>query len=187
VCEAEQWEDALIELKRQSYVPSVRHQEAAWRAKIYVGMERYQEVLKLVEEARRNSCDIGPYLAIAHARLGHSKEALRIAHEAYRVKRKGAEMALGHVYFASKEYDQALRWFETAAQNRLQRASAQREIGRTLVTLGDYWEACVAYEQAIRLTPFVLPEDLRQLADCLRKTDRERAADEQDQLAVEKA
>jgi len=83
--------------------------------------------------------------------------------------------------------DEALRWFEAAAQNRLQRASAQRAIGRTLVALGDYREACVAFERAIRLTPFVRPEDLRELADCLRKTHRERPADELEQLADEKA
>lgn len=187
MCEAEQWDDALIELKRQSYARSVRQQQAAWRAKIYIGMERYEEVLKLVEEARRDSCDIGPYLAIAHARLGRTEKALRIAQEAVRVKRRGAEMALGEVYFAREDYDQALRWYEAAAQVRLQRPSAQRAIGRALVALEDYGEARVAYEQAIRLTPFVRPEDLRRLADCLRATHRERTADEIEQLADEKA
>ncbi len=187
MCEAEQWEEALIELKRQSYAPSVRQQHAAWRAKIYIGMERYTEVLKLVGETRSSSCDIRPYLAVAHARLGHAEQALRIAQEAHRVKRQGADVALGHVYFARKEYDEALRWYEAAALNRRQRASAQRAIGRTLVALGDYGEAQIAYEQAIRLTPFVRPEDLRQLAECLRKTDRERAADEIEQLADERS
>lgn len=187
MCEAEQWEDALIELKRQSYAPSIRRQETAWRSKIYLGMERYQEVLNLAREARRASCDISTYLAIAHARLGHRSVALRTAREAYRVKRPGAEMALGHVYFARRDYDEALRWYEVAARNRKQRASAQRAIGRTLVDLGDYHEAAAAYESAIRLTPFAHPEDLRQYADCLRNTHREQIADEIERLADEKA
>ena len=186
MCEAEQWEDALIELKRQSYARVVRQNAAAWRAKIYIGMERYQEVLELEAEARRDACDIEPYLAVAHARLGHAKKALRIAEEALRVKRSGAEMALGHVYFARQEYEPALRWYEAAAQNRIQRAAAMRAVGRALISLGDYREACVAYEQAIRLTPFVRPEDLLQLAECFRQTHQERAA-EMEQLAHEKA
>ena len=96
-------------------------------------------------------------------------------------------MALGHVYFERKEYDEALRWYEAAARSRKQRASAQRAIGRTLIALEDYREAAAAYEQAIRLTPFARPEDLRQYADCLRQTHREHTADEIEQLAEEKA
>jgi tetratricopeptide (TPR) repeat protein len=187
VCEAEQWDEALIELKRQSYAPQIRQTAAMWQAKIYLGMQRYQEVLDLEAEAMRHACDIAPFLAVAHARLGHTEEALHIAQEALRVQRPGAEIALGHVYFEGKEYDLALHWYEIAAQHWFERAAAMRAVGRTLIALGDYREACFAYKQAIGRTPFVRPEDLLQLATCLKQTHHERAAAEMEQLAEEKA
>ncbi|HLJ54861.1 MAG TPA: tetratricopeptide repeat protein [Chthonomonadaceae bacterium] len=183
MCEAEQWDDALVELRRQGFARSVREQETAWRAKIYVGMGRYAEVLKLADEARRRSCDIRPYLAIAHARLGHREQALRIGSEALRGKAPDAQISFGHVCRACDRYEEALRWFEAAARNRKYRASAQCAIGDTLAALGDYREAAAAYEQAIRLTPFARPEDLRALSDCYAKTHWESAARELAQLA----
>jgi tetratricopeptide (TPR) repeat protein len=186
VCEAEQWEDALVELKRQSYAQSVSQYASAWRAKIYIGMERYQDVLELEGEARRTNCPIEPYLAVAHARSGNVKKALSIAEEALRLKRPGAAMALGHVYFADKQYELALKWYEAAARNRMQRASVLRAVGRALIALRDYREARIAYELAIRLTPFVQPEDLLQLAKCLHRTHPAYAA-EIELLAHEKA
>lgn len=156
---------------------------ALWKAKIYLGMERYQEVLDLEEEARRENLAIEPLLAIAHARLGHWARALSIAEEALQAKQSGAEMAMGHVYFEDKEYELALQWYEAAAKHRTQRAVALRAAGKTLVCLGDYPEARAAYVSAIRLTPFVRPDDLLQLAKCLRHLQQERAAIEMEILA----
>lgn len=186
MCEAELWEEALIELKRQSYAQAVHKQAPAWRAQIYLGMERYQEVLALQKEAVRADCPIDSYLAVAYARLGNMQSARRIAEEALRLKQSGAKIAMGDVYFAEKQYDAALIWYEAAAQHRTQRVAAQRAIGRALIALGDYREARVMYEQAIRKTAFVLPEDLLQLARCLQGTDPQYAA-ELEILASEKA
>jgi len=96
-------------------------------------------------------------------------------------------MALGDVYFADRQYTLALLWYEAAAQHRMQRADALRAAGRTLIALGDYRESRIVYEQAIRLSKFVRPEDLLQLAECLRKTGHVTAAAELGLLAHEKA
>ncbi|MCW3051965.1 MAG: domain protein putative component of TonB system [Chthonomonadales bacterium] len=159
-----------------------------WKAKIYLGMERYQEVLDLGVEARRENVSIGiePPVAVAYARLGHWDTALRIAEGALREKQSGAEIAVGHVYFEDKEYELALQFYEDAARHKSERAAAMRGIGKTLICLGDYPEACAAYEAAIRLTPFVRPDDLLQLAKCLRHLQQERAAVEMEILAHEK-
>ena len=159
---------------------------AIWKAKIYLGMERYEEVLDLGVEARRENLSIEPYLAVAYARLGHWDTALRVAETALLAKQSGAEMALGHVYFEDREYELALQSYEAAARHRSERAVALRAIGKTLICLGDYPEARAAYEQTIRLTPFVRPEDLLQLAKCLYQMQQERTAAELEVLANEK-
>jgi len=185
-CETENWEEALKEWKRHRQGQELRQNDLIWAAKIYLGLERYQEVLRLEGKARRAACAIEPYLAMSHAYLGHHEKALSIAEEAVRLKRPGAEMALGEVYFADNQYASALRWYDTAAQNRRERADALRAVGRALIALGDYREAGVAYEQSIRMTKFVRPEDLRQLAQCLHKTGRANAAAEIELLASKK-
>ena len=177
----------MLELKRQSFAQSVSQNATLWKAKIYVGMARYQEALDLEAEAGRENAPIEPYLAVAYARLGHWHRALSIAEEALQANLPGAEMAMGHVYFEDKEYELALQWFEAAIRPRNQRAVALRNIGKTLICLGDYPEARAAYEAAIRLTPFVRPDDLLQLAECLRHTQQERAAVEMEILAHAKA
>jgi tetratricopeptide (TPR) repeat protein len=187
VCEAELWDEALVELERQNYAPVIRESEPAWRARIYLGMGRYDKVLALKEQARRCGCPIEPFLAVAYARLGQTERAHHIAAAALRLKRQGAELALGHVCFAAQEYDVALRWYDAAAQDRLHRADALRAAGSALIAQGDHREARVAYEQAIRLTPFVRPEDVLQLAHCLRETRGERAAAAIEQLAHDNA
>ena len=67
VCEAELWDEALTELNRQNYSPHVKKEEAAWLAKIYLGMKRYEDVLNLQQRARTDGCDIRTYLAVAYA------------------------------------------------------------------------------------------------------------------------
>ena len=186
MCEAEQWEGALVELKRQSYVPFVRRNATAWKAQIFIGMERYRDVLAMKEEARRSACNIDPFLAVANARLGNIDKALRAASDALRSKQPDAKMALGHVYFAAQDFDRALVWFEAAAQNRIQRAGAMRAAGVTLIALGDYREARKAFEQAIRSGPFARREDLIHLAECCRQCHQEGFAAEIEQLAEEK-
>jgi len=185
VCQTELWEDALIELKRQSYSPLVKRVQAQWLARIYLGMKRYEAVLELEEQARQEGCDIQVFLAIAHARLGHHTTALWIAKETVRVRRHGAEVALGHVYYEAGEYEEALRWYERAAQHLLDRADVLRAMGKTLMRIGDYHEAASMYAQAILVTPFARSEDLRQFAECLRRIGDKHAA-EIEQIAHEK-
>ncbi|HLV80364.1 MAG TPA: tetratricopeptide repeat protein [Chthonomonadaceae bacterium] len=180
------WEDALTELKRQSYSPMVKRVQAQWLARIYLGMKNYTAILDLEDQARREGCDIQTFLAVAHARLGHHATALRMAKEAVRVRRQGAAIALGHVYFEAGEYEEALLWYERGAHHLLQRMDVLRAMGKTLMALGDYREAAWAYEQAVRLTPFARGEDLRQLAECLYRIG-DRRASEVEALAEEKA
>jgi len=149
-------------------------------------MGRYQEVLELEEEARRENLSLEPLLAVAYARLGNWGRALSIAEEALQAKQPGAEMAMGHVYFEEKEYELALEWYEAAAKYGNQRSVALRATGKTLICLGDYPEARAAYEAVIRLTPFVRPDDLLQMATCLHHMVQERAATELEILAHEK-
>ncbi len=180
------WEDALLELKRQSYSQVIRRNALAWKAKILIGMERYREVLAMKDEARHSECNIDSFLAVAYARLGDNDKALRMASNSLRSKQPGAKMALGHVYLATQDYDRALIWFEAAARNRQKRAVAMRAAGLVLIALGDYREARNAFEQAIRCSHFARYEDLIHLAECCRQCHKESLAAEIQQLAEEK-
>lgn len=186
MCEAEQWEDALVELKRQSYVQSIRQNAPAWKAQIFIGMERYRDVLAMKVVARRDGCNIDSFVAIAYARLGNIDKALRTASDALHSNQPGAKMALGHVYFAAQNFDRALLGYEAAAQNRAQRPGAMRAAGLALIALGDYREARNAFEQAIRSGPFARCEDLIHLAECCRHCHQEDYAVEIEELAEEK-
>ncbi len=187
MCEAELWDEALVELKRQSYSPAVKKQETIWLARIYLGLEQYDRVLELADRARQDACDIRPSLAVAYARTGQQEQALRLAQEAVRVGRPGAEFALGQVYYEAGDYERALRWYERAARSLLARNEAMPAMGKTLMALGDYREARAVYAQVVRLRPFVRVEDLLQLAECLRHLGRNRQAAVMEQLAHEKA
>jgi len=88
-CETEHWDEALTELHRHRKGQEFRQHVLVWTAKIYLGLEQYQKVLQLEGKARRAACAIEPYLAVAHARSGHTEEALRVAEEALRLKRSG--------------------------------------------------------------------------------------------------
>lgn len=185
MCEAELWDDALIELNRQNYAPDVKKEEAAWLASIYLGMKRYEEVLDLQQRARADDCDITPLLAIAYARLGRLEEARVLAKEARDKHLPGAERAMGHVYFEAGDLERALYWYEEEARGWFDSASAMALAGKTLIALGDYGEAAAAYERALKMARFRDAENIRQLAECYRQTGRQRRAEELEKLAEE--
>jgi tetratricopeptide (TPR) repeat protein len=182
VCEAELWEEALIELKRQNYSPMVKKEEVVWLAKIYLGMERYQDVLHLQQRARVDGCDITPFLAVANARLDKHEKALVLAKEALDNRQDGAKRALGDVYFVAGDFEHALYWYEQVARSWLEYAAGIALVGKALFALGEYREATVAYERAVRMASFRRDDDLGQLAECYRKTGRDSLAAELEQL-----
>lgn len=178
MCEAQLWDEALVELKRQNYSPLVKKEEIAWLAKIYLGQEKYEEVVQLQSAARQKGCDITPYLAVAYARLNKPDKALVLAKEALQDRREGAKRAIGDVYFAMGNFERALYWYEQMARSWLDYAEAMTLIGKTLAALGDYREAATAYERAARWSSFRRNEDLLQLAECYQKTGRPHRAAE---------
>jgi tetratricopeptide (TPR) repeat protein len=119
---------------------------------------------------------------MALARQGRREAAFEIAREALRNRRDGAERAMGRVCAANGDHPRALLWYERAA-GRSDGEQALRWMGRTLLAMGDYREAAVALERSIRASGFLRTEDVWKLGECLRKTRRERLADEIEQRA----
>jgi tetratricopeptide (TPR) repeat protein len=185
VCEAELWDEALIELNRQNYSPLVKKEEAAWLAKIYLGMQRYEDVLNLQQRAGADGCDITLFLAVAYARMGEHENALVLAKEALDRRQPGATRVMGHIYFAVKDWERALYWYEKDAYGWLEYGDGTALVGKALYMLGDYREAARVYERAVPWTPFRRTKDLYPLAECYRKTGRTSLAEEIERLAAE--
>lgn len=187
MCEAELWDEALIELKRQSYAIQVKKEETRWLAHIYLGMGRNEEVVALKAKAKETACDIDIYLAVAYARLGQHTRAMQVAQEAIRRKRSGVEKMMGHIYTATGDHETALRWYEQAAQSVFDHSRAMRYVGQSLMALEDYPEAAFAFETAVSGTTFARVQDIQALAECYRHIGRDRKADDLEQLAQEKS
>jgi tetratricopeptide (TPR) repeat protein len=176
------WEAARRKLKnmrRSGRIPA-EHLDA-YRAQILLGLGRYEKVVELGVQ------DIS--LALAHARLGSYEKALRIAREAVRQKRPGAELALGEIHSQMGDLDEALRCYESGVQ-RLRCGGSldrlMRGMGRTLAALGDDEEARPVFEQAIRRSRYLHVEDLQQLVECYRRLGDEPAAKKLSALLAER-
>lgn len=188
--QAEMWDEALDQLERQvwpEWMTSNSMRKENWQAEIYLGSGRYEDVLRLHDGDKQADSPLAVYLAVAHAKLGHRELARRIAHEvkrrAGRYDQPDAERAMGDVLFEAGEHERALECYEKGMMSR----DAMRAMGKSLMTLGDYAEARLALQQAIRFTSWVRAEDLLLLAECLRHLGEERAAAEAKQLAREYA
>jgi tetratricopeptide (TPR) repeat protein len=92
---------------------------------------------------------------------------------------------MGLILELAGEDDSALLWYEREAARHGQRAPAMRRIAELLEKMQDYREARVAWQQAIRLSPFVRWEDLEELAECCRNLGRAEESAEALTLAAE--
>jgi tetratricopeptide (TPR) repeat protein len=175
------WDDALEQLQHFQWSAPIRKKETEWRARIYLGREQYDDIIRLAEGADRRTNDIEEVVTLALLRQGQRDAASQTASAALRKHRRSAKRAMGHVYAAEGDYERALLWYERDLGGTNPFATL-RLLGETLMQLGDYREASQMLDQAIRLAPYVRVEDMRHLAECLRKIGKEQAAGEVEQL-----
>lgn len=177
------WEEALGELKKLRKPGEQNAYLADEEAAIYGRLGRYERVLDLSKHDPKGRMAATAAVAMAH--MGRREEALRAAQTAVKERRPNGEFATARVLEITGDLESALAWYERAAKRFGQRAEAMRRAASVLVELGDYREACVAWEQAIRLSPFVRAEDLERLAECRRKRGQSDRAREAEALAAE--
>jgi tetratricopeptide (TPR) repeat protein len=177
------WQEALRELERLRSLPAVAR--SRWRARIYFGMERYEEVVRLAREGGPGGSMCG-WLACAYAALGRHREARRVAGEAVALRGRAAAGAMGYVLMAAGDPAAAIPWYDRAALDPSSRPAALWKLGHLLTVLGDYREAAAALESAIRAASYLRYEDARELARCWRHLGREHDADLLEQLAADR-
>lgn len=177
------WPEAHIELRRlkatkpgypgiQSFEASIYYQQGDCNRAIFLSRKHSER-------------EMAPVIAVALARLGHLEEAVQWARWAVACRSRHAEHAMADVLEWRGDLESAVLWSERAAKRVGERGSAMQTTAHYLMELQDFKEARVAWQQAIRLSPFVRWEDLEQLAICCRNLGQEEEALEAETLASE--
>ncbi len=185
LCELEMWDEAgreLHHLHRSGEITET--EECAFRARIALGRERYDEVIDLAEASAEQPEDLKLLLALAYATQGRREEALRTLNAAGRPKGHDAKRPRGDVYAALGDYETAMSYYEQnfAFYRNYHTLSA---MGTVLMALGEYKEARSLFRNAVLNTPYRRAKDLRMLAQCCRAFGDERCAQEAEQLIEE--
>lgn len=184
-CEADMGNEAMIAMEKmrpQDRINFGHQSDLCW---IYCGQEKYEEVLELVGSDIEPDVRLAPAFAVALAHSGRLQEARNAAHRAIEKRTNYGELAMGLVEEQAAEFEEALCWFERVASRQGQRPAAMRRVAFSLISLHDDKGACMALEQAIRLSRFVRVEDLELLAKLLMRLGQPDKAEEVNSLAGE--
>lgn len=168
MCEAELWDEALSQYNRmRSAGEFPEGLLVEYLARIYLGRGQYESVRRMVGREGAQSILVPATLACLHLR--QKDRAVRLAEQAAREKRPGAGLAMGAVREATQDLEEALGWYEWEASRftSIRQDQPLRAAARVLMELGEFGEARVAIENAIRQSQFLHPEDVECLEKCL--------------------
>ena len=166
MCEVGRWEQALEHLDSIERLQWVDEQGARnWRALILAALDRFDEALDAIGTAHETEPWSIGVAAILHARKGNRERAEDLLSQAQTMQIPDLCYIEARVNTALGRHESALTGYESEMQGIGRVPESARFAGEALMQLGHPREARAGFAFTIRHRPYLLPDDLRRLAN----------------------